>query len=195
MPDAWEDVSDSDTDMKYASTDASFVKIEVVKEQKAKGEWEDEKTNGPDIYDINVVAWDIPVSPLHLAIMHGHVDIIDIFASTYGADIQLPVWISDSSDHAGVLPLSLPLGLPSTLGATVSKALLELGASSAQATPNHITALHTIVAAGSSEILDLLFDLDGAAAKCAINVSYLVLRFIPDPLPLSAISPAASSDY
>lgn len=45
----------------------------------------------PDIYKIDVIAWDYGLSPLHLAILNGHLDIIELLVSEYGADVLLPV--------------------------------------------------------------------------------------------------------
>ena len=43
------------------------------------------------MYEIDVIAWDYDLSPLHLAIINGHLDIIDMLVSEYGADVLLPV--------------------------------------------------------------------------------------------------------
>ena len=48
-------------------------------------------TNDPDIYDINVVAWDYGLTPLHFAILNGHLNVIELLISEYGADVLLPV--------------------------------------------------------------------------------------------------------
>jgi len=45
----------------------------------------------PDVYEIDVIAWDYGLSPLHLAILNGHLDIIQLLVSEYGADVLLPV--------------------------------------------------------------------------------------------------------
>jgi ankyrin repeat protein len=38
-----------------------------------------------------VIAWDYGLSPLHLAILNGHLEIIELLVSEYGADVLLPV--------------------------------------------------------------------------------------------------------
>ena len=168
-------MSGMDSTVIYATSKDSFVKIETVKLPEDKEKEAGEKDNDPDIYDVDVVAWDIPVSPLHLAIMHGHLDIIDILASTFGANALLAVWSKSrdpydyDSSYVASLPLSLPLSLPAGQSLKVTKTLLELGVSSTQADKEHITGFHQIVAGGTPEIIDVLFDLDSAAAKCAIN--------------------------
>lgn len=166
-------MSGMDSTVKYATTKDSFVKVETVKEPTAQDEQPNDED--PDIYDVDVLAWDIPVSPLHLAIIHGHTDIIDILASTFGANPSLAVWSKSrdpydyDSSFTASLPLSLPLSLPPAQSLAVTKALLELGVSSTQADKSHITGFHQVVAGGTPETIDALFDLDGAAAKHAIN--------------------------
>ena len=50
----------------------------------------------PDVYDVNVVAWDTPVSALHLAILGGHTRVISLLIGMFGADVLLPVKIVNS---------------------------------------------------------------------------------------------------
>lgn len=45
----------------------------------------------PDILEVDVIAWDYGLSPLHLAILNGHLEIIELLVSEYGADVLLPV--------------------------------------------------------------------------------------------------------
>jgi len=51
----------------------------------------EDSSEEPDIYEIDVIAWDYGLSPLHLAILNGHLDIIKLLVSEYGADVLLPV--------------------------------------------------------------------------------------------------------
>jgi ankyrin repeat protein len=51
----------------------------------------EDSTDDPDIYEVDVIAWDYGLSPLHLAILNGHLGIIDLLVSEYGADVLLPV--------------------------------------------------------------------------------------------------------
>ncbi|KAI9873590.1 MAG: hypothetical protein M1830_010816 [Pleopsidium flavum] len=76
---------------------------------------DDEVKDGPDIYDVNIVVWDSPVSALHLAILGGHVDIIELSCSVYGADVLLPVEtlvVYSRSPQAAILTLILAQLLP-----------------------------------------------------------------------------------
>lgn len=53
----------------------SFVKVgkkEAVTSENIADDGEDE----PNFYDINVTAWDTPCSALHLAIVNGHVPVV-----------------------------------------------------------------------------------------------------------------------
>jgi hypothetical protein len=38
----------------------------------------EENEDEPDFYDINVVAWDMPCSALHFAIIEGHVEVVKL---------------------------------------------------------------------------------------------------------------------
>ncbi len=51
----------------------------------------EDSAEDPDIYEVDVIAWDYGLSPLHLAILNGHFEIIDLLVSEYGADVLLPV--------------------------------------------------------------------------------------------------------
>jgi ankyrin repeat protein len=51
----------------------------------------EDSTDEPDFYAVDVIAWDYGLSPLHLAILNGHLEIIDLLVSEYGADVLLPV--------------------------------------------------------------------------------------------------------
>jgi hypothetical protein len=48
-----------------------------------------DNNDDPDIYDLNVLSWDYPFSPLHLAIVGGHPEVIDVLVSVSEADILL----------------------------------------------------------------------------------------------------------
>ena len=48
----------------------------------------DNDEDEPDVYDVNVTAWDVAVSPLHLAIVKGHVEVVRCLVQV-SADCQL----------------------------------------------------------------------------------------------------------
>lgn len=64
------DNAKTETDV-HSIVTGSFVKVEK-EEENTEDLALDEPEDGPDFYQINVLAWDIPCSPLHLAIVGGH---------------------------------------------------------------------------------------------------------------------------
>ncbi|CAI6337715.1 unnamed protein product [Periconia digitata] len=151
-------------------TTGSFVKVE--KETPGGNDAiPEENEDDPDVYDVNVLAWDLQCSPLHLAILHGHTDVVIELVQNFGADVLLPIKLYneyDKSPRGAILTLVLALSLPLDKAKSMVKTLLDLGASSAQADTNQITALHYMTC-GKTEILDTLFEVDEPAAKKAIN--------------------------
>lgn len=165
------DMADSDSDEGTRMTEGSFVKVGDQKptDEDALDGAEDAE---PDVYDVDVVAWDTPVSPLHLAILGGHVEIVKTLVSTFGADVLLPIKIVNSysrnpQDAIMTLILAAQLSRSDALG--VTQGLLSLGASSAQGDMHHITAFHYLVAARKVRLLKACLEEDGAAARSALN--------------------------
>jgi ankyrin repeat protein len=130
----------------------------------------------PDVYDINVIAWDYGLSPLHLAILNGHIHIIELLVSEYGADVLLPVKLvqpGTTNARGAIMTIVLAMSLPTEKAKEVVKLLLKLGATSAQADMNHFTAFHHIVAQDNSDILDVLLANDRPAALSILdNLGY-----------------------
>ena len=129
------------------------------------------KEDEPDVYDINVTAWDTAVSPLHLAIAKGHVDVVKCLVQDFGADILLPIKLfndHDRSAKAAILTLVLALQLPAKEAEHMARTLIQLGASSAQASVDQTTALQYCVAE-TPDLLDALGDADMAGVMRAIN--------------------------
>jgi ankyrin repeat protein len=84
----------------------------------------------PDIYDINVIAWDFGLSPLHLALLNGHLGVVELLASEYGADVLLPVKLMEpgsTNARPAIMTLILALSLPSEKAKEAVKLLLKLG--------------------------------------------------------------------
>lgn len=133
---------------------------------------EDENQLEPDIYDVNVQAWDHRTSPLHLAILNGHVDVVEELVGSFGADVLLPVkLLGDSWDarKKAILTLVLALRLPLEKAKAMTQKLLQLGASPTQAELNGNTALNYVVACRYTEILDVYIQLDQPSVKRIIN--------------------------
>ncbi|EXJ92942.1 hypothetical protein A1O3_01498 [Capronia epimyces CBS 606.96] len=182
--DSW----DSDEDMgddegeKDNMTENSFVKIRSPTD--ASDAFAEDKSE-PDVYDVNVLAWDSPLSPLHLAILGGHLDVIDLLIEGYGAAVLLPVKILDqynpTSAKAAILTIALALELPLQEANQTVKRLLANGATLAQADLNHISALHYAVSNAKALILETLNSSDPIAFKKACNIVTVTGMWWSDP--------------
>lgn len=166
--------SDTDHDSRSYAT-GSFVKVKKGEEDKTAGDNNSEDGNDlePDIYDINVLAWDSHASPLHFAILNGHVDVVEELVSSFGADVLLPIKLLqfyNNSPRAAILTLVLALRLPLEKAKPMTEKLLQLGASPAQADLKKNTPLHYLAASPAyTEILDIALQHDEPAIKRAIN--------------------------
>ncbi|KAG4440717.1 hypothetical protein IFR05_003811 [Cadophora sp. M221] len=152
-------------------TMGSFVKVDGDK-TKAGEDITDDDSEDPDIYEIDVIAWDYGLSPLHLAILNGHTEVIELLVSEYGADVLLPVKLVQpgTSDARGaIMSILLALSLPSEKAKEVVKLLLKLGATSAQADMHLYTVLHYVVAGGRTDILDILIGHDKPRAMSVLD--------------------------
>ncbi len=162
------DDPDSVSDTNDEMTQGSFVRVKSAQEATPDV---DGDTDDPDFYDINVLAWDCPTSPLHLAIMGGHIDAVRVLVDTFGADVILPIKIRDEYSRepkAAILTLVLAAKF-SPDGSKMTQQLLKHGASSSQADMNENTALQFIVNNGDTTVLDVLLDHDEPAAMAAIH--------------------------
>lgn len=163
-------LSESSSEAETTTTEG-FVKVADMKipdEDALDGHDESE----PDVYDVNVLAWDTPVSPLHLAILGGHNEVIKTLIGTFGADALLPIKIINSysrgPSHA-IMTLLLAARLSGSTSTSVTHDLLAHGASSAQADLQHVSAFHYLVAKGNIDLLKACIGQDGAATKSALN--------------------------
>ncbi|XPS71768.1 hypothetical protein M3J07_003939 [Ascochyta lentis] len=179
MADAEATHSDDDIDMldededehADATTEGSIVNIRGKQQPEENNMPIDENEDDPDVYDVNVLAWDTPVSPLHLAITNGHVEVVKLLVQDFGADVLLPVKLvheHDKSPRAAILPLVLALQLPPQKADEMTQALIALGASPAQADVDNITALHYF-AAKNAALLSTMISANLPAAKRAVN--------------------------
>lgn len=162
------DGEDTEADVHSMAT-GSFVKVEKPEDAQADVEL-DANTDEPDFYKRDVLAWDIPCSPLHLAIAQGHEDVVTLL-NEYGSDTLLPVKFlnSDKQPTGAILTLSLALVLPLDKAKSMAKLLLKLGATSSQADLNGCTAFHRYIQSGQDEMVDVLWDEDQTGVKAAIN--------------------------
>ncbi|KAK8155182.1 ankyrin repeat-containing domain protein [Phyllosticta citrichinensis] len=163
--------SDEDVEMKSATT-GSYVKLrktEGPNEGDNLPEEEDEEE--PDVFDVNVLAWDTPCSALHLAIVNGHYDIVKELVQNFGADVLLPVKLFQAYDKtpgSAILTLVLAHCLPYDKAEEMVQLLLDLGASPAQADLHGITALHRY-ATVDPRFLNKFIEHDRPAAQRAVN--------------------------
>ncbi|KAF4971655.1 hypothetical protein FZEAL_9782 [Fusarium zealandicum] len=164
-------IDDETTDADAASmTTGSFVKVkkgDETQEDLVPEESEDE----PDYFQIDVLAWDVPCSPLHLAISEGHEDAVKLLCD-YGADSILPVKFinkDNDSDTGAILTLALALSLPKEKAKSMANLLLKLGATSSQADSKGCTAFHRYIESGKMDLIDTILDTDKTGVKTAIN--------------------------
>jgi ankyrin repeat protein len=152
------------------TTENSIVKIDRKQTQEHENLPEDDNDDEPDIYDINVLAWDVPVSALHLAITNGHKEVVQLLVSDFGADLSPVKLVHDynKSARAAILPLVLTLQLPLDQAKEMANLLVGLGASPSQADIANITALHYFAAHGA-DLLSQLCQADRPAAERVLN--------------------------
>lgn len=175
------DDDDSDVDMVVdisedenmdTTTENSIVNIKKPddgSDDKALNDGDDD--DEPDVFDVNVLAWDTAVSPLHLAIVNGHVNVVKTLVQEFGADVLLPIKIYndyDKSAKAAILTLALALQLPWEKAKEMSRTLLSLGASVAQADMAQDTALQYAIGE-RPEIIPSLLDADKTGFDRALN--------------------------
>ncbi len=104
----------------------------------------------------------------------------------YGSDVLLPVkFVQSGTVPVGaLLTLVLALALPVEKAKEMTKALLGLGATSAQADLNGVTAFHRYVDANAESLLELLWETDPAGAKTAVD--HIAFRHSSCETPLQA---------
>ncbi|KAK2004117.1 ankyrin [Colletotrichum falcatum] len=163
------DAGNTEVDATSIAT-GSFVNVKDENEKSSEDLILDESTDEPDFYQIDVLAWDVPCSPLHLAISEGHEDTVKVLCD-YGSDALLPVKFLDSRKQpmAAILTLVLALSLPIEKAKSMAVLLMKLGASSSQADMDGCTAFHRYVQNGNREMIDTLWENDKVGLKTALN--------------------------
>ena len=166
-----EDFSEVSSDGETTMTDSSFIKVKDTSSSD-KDVLGDDTESEPDFYDIDVTAWDTAASPLHLAILGGHGEVIQELVGTFGADVLLPIKIRSSytyNPEAATMTLLLAANLGGKRSYDISDLLLSLGASSAQADMNQISAVHYIAAQQEISVLKACIENDFAAARSVVD--------------------------
>ena len=88
----------------------------------------------------------------------------------YGADVLLPVkFVQSGARQGALLTLVLALALPVEKAKEMAKTLLSVGATSAQADMNGVTAFHSYVEANAESLLESLWETDPAGTKTVVN--------------------------
>ncbi|KAK0661521.1 Ankyrin repeat domain-containing protein 11 [Lasiodiplodia hormozganensis] len=187
------DEDDNDVEMKSTTT-GSYVNVKKSEDPDENDNLPEDNEEEPDVYDVNVLAWDTPSSPLHLAIFNGHCEVVKELVQNFGADVLLPVKLLNSYNRkpsAAILTLCLATHLPLDRAKEMIHALLEIGASSAQADLHGATAFHRFTAQ-QTELIQALLDHDLPGAKRALN--HLVCGGLNyRPFPISPLSTAIDS--
>jgi len=161
------DYEEESDEANYTISDGSYVKIDKKEDPSLTNLPDDSDKNEPDIYDVNITAWDTPVSPLHLAIFNGHIDTVKLLVQEYGADILRPVKTSDNSDV--ILPLVIAMMLPVPQAEEMMKLMISLGCSILHADTCRFTALH-YAAIKNVKFLNTCLEADVAKAKQCLKV-------------------------
>ncbi|RMD43987.1 hypothetical protein DV735_g1143, partial [Chaetothyriales sp. CBS 134920] len=149
-PEKDEDEDDGSDEM----TQGSFVKVP----EKPTDSLEDD-LDEPDVYDIDVLAWDQPMSPLHLAIIAGKSEAVKLLVKEFGADVLLPIKIVSQysrDPEAAILTLVLALEASLQTARETVDALLSLGAIPTQADIRERSALHFAIAQAKETIVSAM---------------------------------------
>ncbi|KAG8626930.1 hypothetical protein KVT40_005875 [Elsinoe batatas] len=167
-----EEFDEDDSDDVGATSDGSYVRVRQKPTASDQTNVpEDDDTEEPDVYDVNVTSWDVPVSALHLAIANGHFDTVRLLVQEHGADLLLPVKLYNSYDksaRAAILPIVLAMCLDRDQAEKMVELLIELGASVAQADMDQVTAFHQ-AAAMDERILRTILRADASGSKRALR--------------------------
>jgi ankyrin repeat protein len=101
-----------------------------------------------DFYRIDSPAWADPTSPFHLAVIHGHVDVVNMLYSEFGERVLSPVQLFDRNHNpkGDIVPLVLALRRSCVKDdEAMAEALIKLGASPAEPDSNGVSVLHHYV--------------------------------------------------
>lgn len=158
---------DTDTDSDGAMTEGSFYKV-----NKEEENMPEDNSFGPDFFDINVLAWDVPVSPLHVAILGGHCEVIETLVSSFGADALLPIKLkvgtSDTVNQA-ILNLVLASRLPDGQASEIIKKLIGMGAKPSQGDIKEVSAAHGAVLLQNVNALKTMAEHDLPSTKAGLG--------------------------
>ena len=164
------DEADAEPDVD-AMTDGSIVNIKTPATN-ADGNPDAQDDNSPDVYDVNVLTWDTPTSPLHLAVLSGHLDVVKCLVEDFGANVLLPVVLPSTyaggASEGALLTLTLATSLPLDKSKEMTRLLFKLGASCAQADLKQKTALECCITS-APDLLQTYLDADPTGAARALR--------------------------
>lgn len=152
-------------------TESSMVHVKASTAD-TEGQLESEDDNTPDVYDVNVLTWDTPTSPLHLAILSGNSAVVECLVQNFGANVLLPVVLpaayAGGPSQGALLSLTLAFTLPQEEAKDMTRLLFKLGASSAQADAKQKTALEYCVS-NQPQLLETYLTSDPVGVARAIK--------------------------
>ena len=164
------DQADANTDVD-AMTDGSIVNIKAP-ETNADEKLDVQDDDSPDVYDVNVLTWDTPTSPLHLAVLNGHLDVVRCLVEEFGANVLLPVVLpptyAGGVSKGALLTLTLATRLRLDKAKEMTRLLFKLGASCAQADSKQKTALECCITS-APDLLQTYLDEDPTGAARALR--------------------------
>lgn len=166
---AYDDLSEQESDDGSSDefTQGSFVKVPPTSKDV------EDNDDEPDVYDVDVLAWDSPLSPLHLAIISGRVEMVELLIQEYSADIMLPVKVYSQYDStvptAAILTLTLALEPSLTEARQVVDTLLANGAATTQADLHEVTAIQFAISEANENIFRAMMN----ATKPEIGIKAL----------------------
>ncbi|KAK8056279.1 hypothetical protein PG993_001506 [Apiospora rasikravindrae] len=167
---------DDSDDEDHSVATGSFVKVRKSGDGKENTEDSliplDDDPSDPDVYRIDIAAWDSHCNALHFAILGGHTEVVKLLCQEFAADVLSPVKFGDGSNNdvrAAILTLVLALALPIEKATKMAGTLLGLGATSSQADAGGVTVFHRYVQQGSPVMINHLWKNDKMSLKAAIN--------------------------
>ncbi|KAL5611825.1 hypothetical protein BROUX41_000600 [Berkeleyomyces rouxiae] len=170
-----DDLSDSDGELVEADQSevislatGSFVKVE-------KSSTGDEDAGGldatdePDFYKNETLAWDIPNSPMHIAIAEGHEDIVKLLHE-FGVSVLLPMTFKYDDEITGCLTtLMMALKLPLPRAISMVRLLVSLGAISSHADYAGYTGLLRFTLEAPLPVFEWVMANDKIGVSAALN--------------------------
>ncbi|KAH7311442.1 hypothetical protein B0I35DRAFT_481406 [Stachybotrys elegans] len=159
-----EDSDNEGSDSATTSSDTSYVRVNKEEDDMLAAD----DQYGPDFFDVNVVAWDNPISPLHVAILGGHLEVVETLVLSFGADVLLPIKVKNTNNGA-FLNLVLAGQLSAPDATEMVQTLVKLGANPAQSDMNQVTAAHGVVLRQNVQALRAMAETDLTSTRAGLK--------------------------